>query len=192
MTYIDLTTVENRTVKIQPNDITITIDHNPIRCDCRLYDILPHYEGRFLIHESKCQSPTFKCKLNERDFRDCPDKCTCYMRPEDNAFIVDCGYKGLFEAPQTLVSSRSYWINEIELNLTGNYLTRVPDLNKDGYNKVATLMLDHNEISNVIANGLSNKLAVRTIKPLQVMENRIFIFSMAEVYGTKKCCRIKS
>ena len=83
------------------------------------------------------------------------------MRLENNGFIIDCGYKGLVEAPGKLDYPRSHRIDRIELNLTGNYLTKMPHLGQNGYNKVTLLALDHNNISSVTVDGLSNKLEVR-------------------------------
>ena len=191
VTYIDLTTVEVWAVERRVSSVSISIENNPIRCDCRVYDFLRYLEGRLnpkvmktfqlLIGESKCHGPsdfhdtaitdlrskTLKCNVNEQDHKvKCPGKCKCYMRPENNTFIVDCGYKGLMEAPQKLDFPPNLRIDHVELNLTGNYLTQMPDLDQNGYNKVTSLMLDHNNISSVTIDGLSNKLEVRKMKPL--------------------------
>ena len=192
MTNVDLKTVETWAVdKNRKGSVLISIENNPIRCDCGLYDFLRYLEGRMhpnvnkslklLIGESKCHGPseyhdmtitdlrseTLQCNVNEGDFQvECPDKCKCFMRPEDNAFIVDCTYKGLTEAPRKLDCPRNYRIDHIELNLTGNYLTKMPDLGQNGYNNVTILGLDHNNISSVTLDGLSNKLQVKKIKSL--------------------------
>ena len=189
LTYIDLTTVETWAVKRNPaHSVTISIKNNPIRCDCQLYDFLRYLDGRLhrnvrntlklLIGESKCHGPrdfleipithlrskTLTCNVNEQDFGvQCPDKCNCHMHPESNGFIVDCGYKGLIEAPRKLDCLLNHRIDRIEMNLTGNYLTKMPDLGQNGYNRVTMLRLDHNNISSVTVNGLSNELEVRKI-----------------------------
>ena len=189
MTYIDLRTLEAWAVNSsRSHSVPISIENNPIQCDCRLYDFLRYLEGRLhpnvkntlklLIGKSKCHGPrdfretaitdlrskTFKCNVNERDIGvKCPEKCNCYMRPENNDFIVDCSYKSLMEAPWKLDYPPNHRIDRIELNLTGNYVRKMPDLGQNGYNKVTILALDHNNISSVTVNGLSNKLEVRKI-----------------------------
>ena len=182
MTYIDLATVEALAVNSSRSH-SVSIENNPIQCDCRLYDFLRYLEGRLhlnvkntlklLIGKSKCHGPrdfretaitdlrskTFKCNVEER----CPEECNCYMRPENNGFIVDCSYKGLIEAPRKLDYPPNHRIDRIELNLTGNYVTKMPHLGQNGYNEVTILALDHNHISSVTVDGLSNKLEVRRI-----------------------------
>ena len=182
-------------MKSRVSSVTISIENNPIRCDCRLSDFLRYLEGRLhpevenklrlLIGNTECHGPsdfrqilitdlrlkTFKCNVNERDFGvECPDKCNCYMYPENNTFTVDCGYKDLMEAPRKLDYPPNLRIDHIELNLTGNYLTKMPDLRQNGYNNVTILALDHNNISSITVDGLSTKLNVRDMKPLQVFK----------------------
>ena len=194
--YINLTSIEDWAVEPRPRPVWISIQNNPIRCDCRLYDLLRYLEGRMdrnvnknlklLIGKSKCHSPydrrgmaitdlqskTLKCNVSEQDFgAECPNKCSCYIHPEINTFIVNCSYKGLMNPPWKLDYPLNRRIDHIELNLTGNYLTKMPNLDQNGYNKVTTLTLDHNNISTVTIDGLSNKLKVKKIKPPQVFEN---------------------
>ena len=167
-----------------PHNVIISIANNPIRCDCQLYDLLRYLEGRlhpnvqnafkFLMGGSnKCHSPsnfrdidiadlrseTLKCDAKESGF-DCPDMCDCYLRPENKAFLIDCAYKNLKEAPLKLSSSPNY---HTELNLAGNYLTTMPSLHKNGYERVTILMLQHNNITNVTIDGLSEKLEVKKL-----------------------------
>ena len=192
MTYIDLTEVEDWAAKHRPRHVFISIKKNPIQCDCRLYDFLRYQEGRLQpyvnetlrleIGKVKChnqsdfretlitdlRSKTLKCNFNERDSEfECPDKCNCYLHPENKSFIVNCAYKDSVEAPRKLEYPLDPRIDHIELNLTGNYLTKMPDLQKNGYNNITILTLDHKEISNVTVDGLSNKLKVRKIKSLK-------------------------
>ena len=166
--------------------VSVSIENNPIQCDCQVYDFLRYLEGRLhenvnktfqlSIGKSKCHGPsdfreititdlrskTLTCNINEPNFNvECPDKCTCHMRPEDNTFIVDCSYKGLTEAPRKLDYPPNYQIDHILLNLTGNYLKTMPYLGRNVYNNVTTLALGHNKILNVTTDGLSNKLKVR-------------------------------
>ena len=191
-----MTTIEDWAMKGQPRGVAISIENNPIQCDCRLYDFLRYLDGRMhpnvnktlelLIGISKCHGPsefrdiaitdlrskTLTCNVNEGDLKvECPDTCNCYMRPENEAFIIDCSYKGLIEAPRKLDFPPNLRIDHIELNLSGNYLRQMPNLNQNGYNNVTILMLDHNNISSVTVNGLSNKLEVRKMKLLQVFKN---------------------
>ena len=193
VTYIDLKNVDKYRIEHLRFHVSISIQNNPIRCNCKLYDFLLYLEGRLhakvketlelLIGKSKCHGPreyrdivitdlrsqTLQCNVNEEDLGiECPNKCVCYMRPENNTFIVDCGFKGLMEAPRKIDCPPHH---HFELILTGNYLTKMPNLDQNGYNNVTTLALDHNNISSITVDGLSNKLKVKKIKPLQVFKN---------------------
>ena len=195
VTYINVTTLEAWAADSRLRGVSISIENNPIQCDCRLYDFIRYLEKnitmnvnktlQFRIGKSKCHGPsdfretaiadlrskTFKCNVNKQDLgAECSDKCNYYMRAENNTLIVDCSYKGLMEAPRKVDCLSNYRIDYIELNLTGNYLTKMPDLDKNGYNNVTVLMLEHNNISSVTVNGLSNKLEVRKIKPLEFLK----------------------
>ena len=186
VTYINFTKENNwEQIDSSRHRVSISIENNPIRCDCQVYDFLRHLEGRlhetfqFVIGQSKCHGPsdyreititdlrskTLTCNINEQNSNvECPDKCTCYMRPEDNTFIIDCSYKGLTEAPRKLDYPLNHQIDHIVLNLTGNYLETIPYLGANVYNNVTTLALGHNKIFNVTTDDLSNKIEVREMK----------------------------
>ena len=211
VSYIKFTT-ENYWEKMNSSNhrVSVSIENNRIQCDCQVYDFLRYLEGRLhenvnktfqlFIGNSKCHGPssfreiaitdlrskTLTCNINETNFNvECPDKCTCHMCPEDNTFIVDCNYKGLTEAPRKLDYPPNHQIDHIELNLTGNYLKTMPYLGRNVYNNVTTLALGHNKIFNLTTDGLSNKLEVREIKPLQVFKNSslsMFFFSGTPKY----------
>ena len=174
VTYIDLKTLEDWAIKSRVRPVTISIENNPMRCDLRLYDFLRYLEGRLhsnvnntlqlLIGKSKCHSPsdsrkiaitdsrskTLKYNVNKRDFGvECPEKNNCYMHPENNTFIVECGYKGVIKAPRKIDCPLNHQIDHIELNMTGNYLTKMPVLDQNGYNNVTVLTLNHNKIWSV-------------------------------------------
>ena len=196
VTYINFTT-ENYWEKMisSRHRVSVSIENNSIRCDCQVYNFLRYLEGRLhqnvnetfqlVIGDSKCHGPsdfrgititdlrseTLTCNINKQNSNvECPHKCDCHMRPENNTFTVDCSYKGLTEAPRKLDYPPNHQIDHIVLNLTGNYLETMPYLGQKVYNNVTTLALDHNKISSVTIDGLSNKLEVK-IKPSKVLKN---------------------
>lgn len=181
---IDLPTVEIWTKsRSEPRNVIVSIENNPIRCDCRLYDLLRYLEGRLhpnvlnafhlKLGKLKCDSPsefrdvavtnlkskTLKCDASDPESNEahCPDKCKCYMRPEDNAYLVNCAYMGLTEAPAKIETPADY---RVELNLTGNMLTKMPALSNPGYENLTVLALGHNRISRLLIGKIPHNLKV--------------------------------
>lgn len=163
-------------------NVIILIEDNPILCDCYLYDLLQYLEGRMhpnvqnLFHikpgNLKCRSPTWleniavadlkskslKCLIEgEQSKGKCPEKCACWLRPYDKAFLVDCSYRNLTKAPEKINEFDEY---HTELNLTGNFLKNIPYFTQPGYKTVTKLFLSHNNISSVSLNTFSSTLEI--------------------------------
>lgn len=169
-------------VHYQTNErnVIIIMDHNPLDCDCNLYDFLRYIEGRMhpkvqkYFHITKnnltCQKPkelenvpvtnlkseSLTCMETRPKF--CSEKCECFVRPEDKAFLFNCSYRNLTSASNVINKSNDFF--QFEFNFSGNRLTRMPDLKALGYKSVKKLLLSHNSISEISLNGLSNTLQV--------------------------------
>lgn len=163
-------------------NLIVTVENNPIECDCNIYDLLRYFENRLhpnvknafrlITGQTRCKAPeemqnvaiidlkskTLKCNTNTSEFKNhCPDRCTCYVRPENEACLINCVNKGLVEAPRKI---ECLYDHSIELNLSGNSLTVMPNLNQRGYDKVTVLSLEHNNISEISIDALSSTLKV--------------------------------
>uniref|UniRef100_A0A0C9RW22 Tl_7 protein n=1 Tax=Fopius arisanus TaxID=64838 RepID=A0A0C9RW22_9HYME len=164
-------------------NIMISIEKNPIVCDCNIHDLLRYREGRMdptvdsqftlKMNELMCHKPkslenvllkdleskSLKCLVEEPVMYDaqCPDRCSCWMRPEDQAYLVDCSWRNLRSAPASLKSPPRF---HVELNLTGNYLTSFPSMHQPGYSAVTVLSLSHNQIAELPVSALSDNLSV--------------------------------
>jgi len=102
----------------------ILLDHNPLVCDCKVYDLLRYLEGRLepearslleiIPGNLSCAGPPemrgtavkqlsslkIQCLLTR--LGDCPLPCACYERPADSALIVDCSNLNLSQSPANL------------------------------------------------------------------------------------------
>lgn len=163
------------------HDAKILVNDNPLHCGCQLYDFLRYIEGRMdpkvqdyfhiIPGNLTCQSPSelkdvlvtdLKSKLLTcvvKNPKICPEKCTCFIRPEDAAFIFDCSHKGLTSVPSDIKEPGNF--SQYELNFSGNQLTRMPDVKAMGLGPVRKLNLSHNVISEISLDGLSNTIQVR-------------------------------
>lgn len=161
----------------------ILVNNNPLHCDCGLYDFLRYIEGRMhpkvqnyfhiIPGNLTCQSPDelknvrvtdlksklLKCEVVEPEV--CPEKCNCFVQPEDSAFIFNCSHKNLLSVPSGIKKSGDFF--RYELNFSGNRLTRMPDLKAMGFESVNKLILSHNAISEISMDGLSSTMQVRNL-----------------------------
>ncbi|XP_015589971.1 protein toll [Cephus cinctus] len=163
-------------------NVKILLDKNPVLCDCVLYDLLRYLEGEmhpnvqnlFYIvpGDLKCKGPSWledipvsnlnskslKCLVEGPDVAGkCPEKCECWVRPHDTAFLVNCSYRQLRDAPGSIEGFANH---HVELNLTGNYLTEMPSFHNPGYKQVTTLLSSYNNISSISLEALSPDLKV--------------------------------
>ncbi|XP_057337981.1 protein toll-like [Microplitis mediator] len=156
-----------------PKYLIVDIEYNPLICDCNMYSTLQFLDNKMpfatvlfelAIDKLKCNgkvSPpkTYACEFQEILLDDeigmCPENCSCKVRPADQRFLVDCSYRELTEAPSVI----NWFLSaDIEVNLTGNHLTRIPFKNQTGYDQVTVLSLSHNKISEIPINMSFNYL----------------------------------
>lgn len=166
-----------------PRDVLIFVEANPINCDCSTYDFLRYLDGRLhpyvqnyfhiIPQHLTCQTPDRLVGIEVTDLKSeqlkcqvldpCPDSCTCWLIRDDETFLIDCSYKNLTSVPRnikTLPLSRS-----IELNFTGNELTRMAPLAEIGLDdvQISKLLLSNNNINKISVNELPLNMKVRKI-----------------------------
>ncbi|XP_012234067.1 protein toll-like [Linepithema humile] len=188
------------------NHAVILIEHNPLHCDCELYDYLRYLEGgmnpimeKYINIDPKnltcfvplklrhmriidLQSKLFTCTMNADIYIDsiCPDKCSCFRNLEDEAFIIDCFGRNFTVVPSVKNIPHKFW--QIKLNLSNNQLTEMPNLKELGYGPVRTLILSNNNISEISLNKLPESLEV-----LELHNNKISKMS-SNVLNFLTCC----
>lgn len=169
ITQIDLSDAEiiatSQTFNVEKN-VRIDVDKNPFICDGRIYFLVKYLDGEMhpavqkLFHlmpgNAMCNSPESMNGIRVSDlkwksfrFKEeivCPEKCSCFVRPSDSTYIVNCSYRNLNLAPERIAANKP---SKIELNLAGNFLKDVPFINQSGFSNITTLLLSHNNISNV-------------------------------------------
>lgn len=159
------------------------VENNPIECDCNLYDFLryldgnmhPYVQNYFHIKPDglKCHSPQWladipvmnlkSTKLKCQVVDPCPKECTCWVKRSDNSFLIDCSHRNLTSVPQNIKTLPNY---RLELNLSGNELTRMPPLVEIGLNnaQISKLSLSNNNIYDISTDQLSLNMKVCRIK----------------------------
>ncbi|KAI4487756.1 hypothetical protein M0802_011861 [Mischocyttarus mexicanus] len=157
----------------EKRDVIVYVDHNPILCDCNLYDFIRyiHYEmpefvynyieiiadGLTCVHTNGTKGPkieelhpaTYICPENEylKIDTNCPNGCKCSIRQKDKTRIFDCSYQNM----RKLFIDRekvNYFENyPLILNLTGNILTKIPSVEYLKPINVTCLLLSNNRIT---------------------------------------------
>lgn len=166
--------------------IMILLDDNPLICDCQIYQFLRYLESNEYLSPDNilnlkmdnlfCKEPdwlynkhlvdlsskSLKCLIDEPHNwnAECPDKCECWIRPENSAYLIDCSGKNLTQAPKLIKAPDDYFI---EINLSNNYLTNMPPLNRYGYEKVTVMLLSSNHILNIPIEPLSMHIRVLSL-----------------------------
>ncbi|XP_067206943.1 protein toll-like [Linepithema humile] len=183
----------NRTVKI-------LVENNPLNCDCDVYHFLCYNESEMhniqsyfqmeldnlichrpkklekvriknLTSDSKQYLNKFTCKIENTDsIIVYSERCDCFMKPEDKAFIYDCSYKNLTNVPHDIKESNISLIQNLtklidtilhlHLKFSHNWLTQMPDLKKLELKSVNELSLSHNIISYISLSELLTTLKI--------------------------------
>ena len=128
----------------------IWIDASSLRCDCNLYPFLSELDERVGEFWPNSAETSFTCNAPESmkgvnlntlikngafqqlqcELENCPyfGICRCLDIPRDNKIIVNCTRAGLVAFPDEMPVG--YWNNKnIDLILTENYVTELPDRN---------------------------------------------------------------
>ncbi|XP_057337609.1 protein toll-like [Microplitis mediator] len=178
LSFNDITKIDYRAYEIfsEYNEnirLLVNIENNPVECNCELYKMSIYLKnnykdvkneriklaiGKFICSRPERETDNSVCKLDkplENVIGECPSACSCTIRPEDKTLLVDCSYRQLNEAPDAIP-----WFpgSNIELNLTGNHLTRIPSRKQIGYNHTTVLSLSNNKINEITTDLPSDNL----------------------------------
>ncbi|KAI4474599.1 hypothetical protein M0804_014763 [Polistes exclamans] len=172
--------------RTENRNTVINLEHNPLLCDCPLYDLLRYRErkmsprvhkyfnikfknltcvqpdGKKEIEISNLHSSTYKCLEHEyfKTEKRCQNDCTCNVRLLDKTRILDCSYKNMSEFlidKSKVIFERD---NPFILNLTGNFLTEIPSIEPLYPINVTGLLLSNNNISTITLDKLPYSLKV--------------------------------
>ncbi|XP_012235817.2 protein toll isoform X1 [Linepithema humile] len=193
--------------KSKHRNVIISVENNPLSCDCDMYDFLRYMEGEIHPHvhdyfhiepgNLNCHSPeelknlridvlssqqyskNLTCRLKNTDsITVCSEKCDCFVRPMDKAFLFDCTHKNLTSVPKDIkepdISSIRAFTQSIDsisylaLNFSHNWLMHMPNLKTMKLESVEKLVVSHNNISEISLDGLNT-----TIKVLELHNNNI-------------------
>ncbi|EFN86808.1 protein toll [Harpegnathos saltator] len=160
-----------------PRDVIISVENNPIKCDCILYDFLRYIEGRMhpyaqnFFHikpgDLKCHSPkwledvkvtnlrsrTLKCNVKDTNLKlPCSQECECILRPDDRSFKIDCSHKNMTHMPSDIKDPGQPF--RLGLNFSSNMLTKMPNLMELKLESTKLVDLSNNNISEIFLDGL--------------------------------------
>ncbi|KAI4498459.1 hypothetical protein M0802_006394 [Mischocyttarus mexicanus] len=180
--------------QMEKRDVKVLIDHNPILCNCNLYNVIRYFHNEmpyfvynyieFVTQNFSCiytngtmgpkieklNSTTYTCAENEYFKMDtrCPTICTCSVRISDKTRLLDCSNKNM--SSFVFDDETQYFVNRfpVILNLTGNALWRMPLIFSLKPINVTGLLLSNNRISEIRVENLP-----RTLKTLELHNNSI-------------------
>lgn len=191
-----------------PRNRNILLDHNPIICDCRAYDLTRYIQRKVEIKALKlsatnllCSEPASlannslarlslydltcpldKIQTDNDDFNFanyCPVNCSCFYRPVDNAVIIDCDGAMLRKLPPP-PPTQMFAFNKTELLVSNNHLTSV---------KLLQSWLKQVNITRLSL--ASNKLNMRNLEdlilPSSLRVSLDFFFHFACFYSHCRC-----
>ncbi|XP_031848594.1 toll like receptor [Nomia melanderi] len=187
-------------------DVIILVDNNPIACDCDLYDFVRYLEGKMhpnvqnyfhiISGDLMCQSPEWIMNISVSNLKSkslkcnvvdiCPTNCTCWVKPYNKAFLVDCSYRNLTNIPRNIQALPNY---QLELNFTGNKLSQLLPLRDIGLDNVSIseLLLSNNDISNVPLDALPLDINV-----LELHNNNISRMNSDVLYFMSNSTKLKT
>lgn len=178
--------------------ITFYVSNNPFICDCHAADFVNYMQRKakvielksktinILPEETRCLKPDYMkgrfmrdvrpidllCALEESETEEnnCPADCKCLVRAADLTLIVNCSNLNLLETPR-LPNITNLKLNNIELFIDNNNITKLPLLTFPFYNAVSKLIAFNNQISDLRLENIPNSL-----QTLELQNNKLTIF----------------
>ena len=170
----------------QPRNTFVNIGNNPIKCDCEIYDFLRFLlvernrivfmVDKLICHDSDFNTGTkvadlqyknFECPVIFSNFSSentCTSICDCRKKPFDDLITVNCSSKGLNKFTE-LISIQN--VSKIFLYMDSNNVTKFPDLQESGYDKVELLDLSNNRINDFDENIFTGNIKVKFFEILK-------------------------
>ena len=195
LTYNQIEEVDFKPPETVPAEVNILLEHNPIVCDCRiLYFVKFLHRTDFSNSEANkikietgdlyCSKPENMAnrsvmKLDPMDLlcsldiegsnadKRCPSECSCMVRPEDKALLINCSNSILSEVPR-LPALSVLNLHHTELIIENSNLTELPTISHQGYSDVSKIYVANNHIQQLNLENLPPKLQI-----LQIHNNRL-------------------
>lgn len=190
LSHNQITTIELDNIDIIAENISkssppkILLGSNPLNCNCRILTLVQMIKDRSKISgfvdldvsELMCSKPLryrgkhvstmepydLLCDLDDPNTQKkrCPENCDCKVRLVDHAMIVNCSNQGLTDVPK-LPSLNNTVMKHIEVDLSNNYISRLPSIMADGgYKNISQLLLNNNNLSFLIPDNIPRHLKV--------------------------------
>lgn len=171
--------------------INVLLNYNPMTCDCRILHFVRHLRNKntteiegnikVLAGDLRCAKPDdmvnklvsnlspmeLVCPLDseETSMKRCPNDCSCRVRLEDKHLLMECAAN--VNLDQLPVASKLN-LQETELKIENNNLTKLPSNPASGYKEITKLFVSGNELSDISIENLPTKLRI-----LELHENNL-------------------
>lgn len=178
---IDFTEVEDL-IPTKISLLSIYLKENPIYCNCDILhfikyirnELTPNTDKFFEIfpENMKCEGPEnmdgklivdvtptdLLCPLESTNSskENCPNKCSCMVRPADHTFLINCSNTHLHEVPDLsdLLLSK---FESTELNISHNHIKDLPIIK---FSNIKKLYAQNNLITKISLENIPDQLGV--------------------------------
>nr|AOG75607.1 Toll3 [Procambarus clarkii] len=166
--------------------VNVYFQGNPLICNCDIYQLARLLQGRAEETENMFQlnvidQDKVKCSYPEKQniefpvkavnteslvcrLKSCPAMCTCFTRPHDTMFIINCSYQGLKAIPKLKDNYLPEGNLSITLNLRNNSITDLSGLQDPEYSSLVNLTIPNNKLSFINDSVLPQHLQVLDIR----------------------------
>ncbi|OXU30431.1 hypothetical protein TSAR_004483 [Trichomalopsis sarcophagae] len=188
--FISTNQIADKSNIMHPRNVIVFLSSNPIQCDCKLYDLVRYLNNQMDLQAQEfvklnvknmtCDGPehmaglvveqletsAIKCRVQSpKAQKDDPcatnSTCECWMRPSDDSLLLDCARRNL-TSPPAWIDTRGY--DRVELDLSRNELRTGPNMSAKGYDKVVSLNLAENKITDVEVNLITPNLKILNLE----------------------------
>ena len=162
----------------------LSVDYNPFHCDCSTHEIikrlteleillgtryLPSWTQKVECYtpQSLYRQPIFtahRIEMNCPVYVDCPDKCKCFLTPENSTLSLICAGNNMTVFPQNVPQNAS----NFEFYLSNNRLESIENIHDKLLGKISYMDLRNNLIRNA-----TFLLELQNIKTLLLNGNKI-------------------
>ena len=191
------------------------VDYNPFHCDCSTHNIvkrltllenivgtqyLPLWSQKVECYTplSLYGQPLFTANRTEMNcpvFVDCPDKCNCFLTPENSTLSLICAGNNMTVFPQKVPQNGS----NFEFYLSNNSLVSLENIDEKLFGKITYMDLRNNQIKN--ATFLLQLQNIRTLLlngneinflPIALKETILPNLNMLTLHGNQFMCECQT
>lgn len=205
---IDMTALDTILSSVEKSkSVDVSLEGNDLMCNCMLYEFARMVQGKRLKEGDFFKIRVMdidkvSCRNSEGDaqnvldidtqmltcqWEDPCDNCTCYWRPHDKMFIIDCSYQDLkelptFEVNHYLPANLSY---SITLDMRNNSITSLSGLQDPLYSRLVNLTLPNNKLSFINESYFPERLKVLDVRwnnLTSLPESTLEFFNVTDMY----------